>query len=118
MTVTQKLILGHLSIMAFIQSHIIYRIGELTEGWKKDNHIQHESDQLAGKIEIMKRIFSNFNPEIEDQGQLLKLKSFLERDLKKLHFDIQNDKIDERFFEPSKDYILVVNDIIDLLKTI
>lgn len=55
----KKLNAIHKGIMAFVASEVVEKAGELSEGWNKEKHIQHNSDFLRGQINIFQRQLPN-----------------------------------------------------------
>lgn len=116
MTPTIKLNLLHKQIVTIFQGEAVWKAGELTEGWKHSDHIQHTADVLAGKISILRRQFENTDLEKEDKVQLKSFQKMLERDLKNMIFNIQNDKLPDELVQLAKTYLNDMKDMIHLLR--
>lgn len=114
----KKLNAIHKGIMAFVASEVVEKAGELSEGWNKGEHIQHNSDSLRGQINIFQRQLPNTLKAIEkeDEGLIKKSLEMYKKDREKLRFDIQNDKIKKELFDPLKEYIESLNDWISVLE--
>lgn len=114
----KKLNAIHKGIMAFVASEVVEKAGELSEGWNKGEHIQHNSDSLGGQINIFQRQLTNTLKAIENEDESLIKKSLemYRKDREKLRFDIQNDKIKKELFDPLKEYIESLNDWISVLE--
>lgn len=114
----KKLNAIHKGIMAFVASEIVEKAGELSEGWSKGEHIQHNSDSLRGQINIFQRQLPNTLKAIENEDKDLIKKSLemYKKDREKLKFDIQNDRIKRELFEPLREYIESLNDWIVVLE--
>lgn len=114
----KKLNAIHKGIMAFVASEVVEKEGELSEGWGKGEHIQHNSDSLRGQISIFQRQLPNTLKAIENEDKDLIKKSLemYKKDREKLKFDIQNDKIKRELFNPLNEYIESLNDWIVILE--
>lgn len=114
----KKLNAIHKGIMAFVASEVVEKAGELSEGWDKEEHIQHNSDSLRGQINIFQRQLPNTLKAIENEEEDLIKKSLemYKKDREKLKFDIQNDRIKKELFDPLKEYIESLNDWIAILE--
>lgn len=108
----KKLNAIHKGIMAFVASEVVEKAGELSEGWNKEEHIQHNSDSLRGQINIFQRQLPKTLNAIENEDIDL-IKKSLEMYKK---FDIQKDKIREELFDPLREYIESLNDWISILE--
>ena len=115
MTPVLKLNVLHKQIMLMFQGEALINTGHLTEGWKKNGHIQHTVDNLESKINLLQRQIENTDLTNEDQGQLKSFKGMLERDLKNMIFNIQNDKLPDELVQVAKQYLNQVEDMIQLL---
>lgn len=114
----KKLNAIHKGIMAFVASEVVEKAGELSEGWNKGEHVQHNSDSLRGQINIFQRQLPNTLKAIENEDEDLIKKSLemYKKDREKLKFDIQNDRIKKELFDPLKEYIESLNDWIAVLE--
>lgn len=115
MTPVLKLNVMHKQIMLMFQGEVLINTGHLTEGWKKNDHIQHTADNLENKINLLQRQIDNTDLANEDQNQLKSFKGMLERDLKNMIFNIQNDKLPDELVQVAKQYLIQMNDMIQLL---
>lgn len=115
MTPVLKLNVLHKQIMLMFQGEALINTGHLTEGWKKNDHIQHTADNLENKINLLQRQIENTDLANEDQGQLKSFKGMLERDLKNMIFNIQNDKLPNELVQVAKQYLNQMKDMIQLL---
>ena len=97
------------------QGEVLINTGHLTEGWKKNDHIQHTADNLENKINLLQRQIENTDLATGDQSQLKSFKGMLERDLKNVIFDIQNDKLLDELVQVAKQYLNQMEDMIQLL---
>lgn len=97
------------------QSEALINAGHLTEGWKKNGHIQHTADSLENKINLLQRQIDNTDLTNEDQDQLKSFKGMLERDLKNMIFNIQNGKLPDELVQVAKQYLNQMKDMIQLL---
>lgn len=114
----KKLNAIHKGIIAFVASEVVEKAGELSEGWNKEKHIQHNSDSLRGQINIFQRQLPNTLNAIENEDIDLIKKSLemYKKDREKLKFDIQKDKIRIELFDPLSEYIESLNDWISVLE--
>lgn len=115
MTPVLKLNTLHKQIMLMFQGEALINIGHLTEGWKKNDHIQYTVDSLENKINLLQRQIDNTDLANEDQNQLKSFKGMLERDLKSMIFNIQNDKLPDELVQVAKQYLNQIKNIIQLL---
>lgn len=117
MTDTIKAQLIHKQIMMIITSEIVQKAGEMNEGWSKEshNHIQHTADAIENKRRLLQRQIENTSLENEKQEELVKFKSMLERDLKLLVFNINNDGVPETMHGVVLAYANQMKDMIELL---
>ena len=115
MTPVLKLNVLHKQIMLMFQGEALINTGHLTEGWKKNDHIQRTVDNLENKINLLQRKIENTDLANEDQGQLKSFKGMLERDLKNMIFNIQNDKLPDELVQVAKQYLNQMKDMIQLL---
>ena len=115
MTSVLKLNMLHKQIMLMFQGEALINTGRLTEGWKKNDPIQHTADNLENKINLLQRQIENTDLANEDQGQLKSFKGMLERDLKNMIFNIQKDKLPNELVQVAKQYLNQMKDIIQLL---
>ncbi len=115
MTPVLKLNVLHKQIILMFQGEALINTGHLTEGWKKNDHIQHTVDNLENKINLLQRQIDNTDLANEDQGQLKSFKGMLERDLKNMIFNIQNDKLPDELVQVAKQYLNQMEDMIQLL---
>ena len=115
MTPVLKLNVMHKQIMLTFQGEALINTGHLTEGWKKNDHIQHTADNLENKINLLQRQIDNTDLANEDQGQLKSFKGMLEKDLKNMIFNIQNDKLPDELVQVAKQYLNQMKDMIQLL---
>lgn len=111
----KKLNAIHKGIIAFVASEVVEKAGELSEGWNKGEHIQHNSDSLRGQINIFQKQLPNTLNAIENEDIDL-IKKSLEIYKKKLKFDIQKDKAGGELFDPLREYIESLNDWISILE--
>lgn len=104
--------------MAFVASEVVEKAGELSEGWNKGEHIQHNSGFLRGQINIFQRQLPNTLKAIENEDIDLIKKSLemYKKDREKLKFDIQKDKIRRELFDPLREYIESLNGWISILE--
>lgn len=116
MTPAIKLNLLHKQVIIIFQGEVVWKAGELTEGWEHSDHIQHTVDVLNGKILILRRQFENTDFEKEDKDQLKNFQKMLERDLKNMIFNIQNDKLPDELVQVAKEYLNDMKDMIHLLR--
>ena len=116
MTPVMKLNVMHKQIMLMFQGEALINTGHLTEGWKKNDHIQHTADSLENKINLLQRQIDNTDLANEDQDQLKSFKTMLEKDLKNMIFNIQNDHLPEELIQVAKHYLNQMKDLIELLK--
>lgn len=115
----KKLNAMHKLTMLTIQGAVVLKEGcKIYEGWKKGDHIQHTSDSLLGQIKIFERqTFKVYESlEKEDRDFIKTSLDMYEKDKEKLKFNIKNDKIDKHLFNPLKDYIDLLNEVIEMLK--
>lgn len=110
-----KLNLIHKQIMFILASEFVQKAGELTEGWKKENHIQHTEDTLNGRRKVLQRMFDNTKFEDADQNDLKRFRDMLIKDLKNTIFNLQNDRLPEGLVSVAKDYCQQMKDMIDVL---
>ena len=110
----KKLNAIHKGIMAFVASEVVEKAGELSEGWNKGEHIQHNSDSLRGQINIFQKQLPNTLNE--DIDLIKKSLEMYKKDREKLKFDIQKDKIRRELFDPLREYIESLNDWISILE--
>lgn len=115
----KKLNAMHKLTMLTIQGAVVLKEGcKIYEGWKKGDHIQHTSDSLLGQIKIFERqtlkVYESL--EKEDRDFIKTSLDMYEKDKEKLKFNIKNDKIDKHLFNPLKDYIDLLNEVIEMLK--
>lgn len=117
MTPVLKLNVLHKQIMLMFQGEALINTGHLTEGWKKNDHIQHTVDSLENKINLLQRQIENtdLTNEDQDQDQLKSFKGMLERDLKNMIFNIQNGKLPDELVQVAKQYLNQMKDMIQLL---
>lgn len=115
MTPVLKLNALHKQIMLMFQGEALINTGHLTEGWKKNDHIQRMADNLENKINLLQRQIENTDLANEDQDQLKSFKGMLERDLKNMIFNIQNDKLPDELVQVAKQYLNQMKDMIQLL---
>lgn len=117
MTPVMKLNVLHKQIMLMFQGEALINTGHLTEGWKKNDHIQHTVDSLENKINLLQRQIENtdLTNEDQDQDQLKSFKGMLERDLKNMIFNIQNGKLPDELVQVAKQYLNQMKDMIQLL---
>lgn len=118
MTPVMKLNVLHKQIMLMFQGEALINTGHLTEGWKKNDHIQHTADtadNLENKINLLQRQIENTDLTNEDQDQLKSFKRMLERDLKNMIFNIQNGKLPDELVQVAKQYLNQMKDMIQLL---
>lgn len=115
MTPVLKLNVLHKQIMLMFQGEALINAGHLTEGWKKNDHIQHAADNLENKINLLQRQIENTDLANEDQGQLKSFKGMLEKDLKNMIFNIQNGKLPDELVQVAKQYLNQMKDMIQLL---
>lgn len=115
MTPVLKLNVLHKQIMLMFQGEALINIGHLIEGWKKNDHIQHTADNLENKINLLQRQIENTDLANEDQDQLKSFKGMLERDLKNMIFNIQNDKLPDELVQLAKQYLNQMKNMIQLL---
>lgn len=114
----KKLNAIHKGIMAFVASEVVEKAGELSEGWNKGEHIQHNSDSLRGQINIFQKQLPNTLNAIENEDIDLIKKSLemYKKDREKLKFDIQKDKAEGELFDPLREYIESLNGWISILE--
>jgi len=114
----KKLNAIHKGIMVFVASEVVEKARELSEGWNKGEHIQHNSDSLQGQINIFQRQLPNTLNAIENEDKDLIKKSLdmYKKDREKLKFDIQKDKIKRELFDSLNDYVESLNDWITVLE--
>lgn len=115
----KKLNAMHKLTMLTIQGAVVLKEGcKIYEGWEKGDHIQHTSDSLLGQIKIFERqtlkVYESL--EKEDRDFIKTSLDMYEKDKEKLKFNIKNDKIDKHLFNPLKDYIDLLNEVIEMLK--
>lgn len=117
MTDTIKAQLIHKQIMMIIISEIVQKAGEMNEGWSKEshNHIQHTADVIEDKRRLLQRQIENTSLENEKQEELIKFKSMLEKDLKLLVSNINNDGVPETMRDVVLAYANQMKDMIELL---
>lgn len=117
MTPVMKLNVLHKQIMLMFQGEALINTGHLTEGWKKNDHIQYTVDSLENKINLLQRQIENtdLTNEDQDQDQLKSFKGMLERDLKNMIFNIQNGKLPDELVQVAKQYLNQMKDMIQLL---
>lgn len=116
MTPVMKLNVMHKQIMLMFQGEALINTGHLIEGWKKNDLIQHTDDSLENKINLLQRQIDNTDLANEDQDQLKSFKAMLEKDLKNMIFNIQNDRLPEELIQVAKHYLNQMKDLIELLK--
>lgn len=111
----KKLNAIHKGIMAFVASEVVEKARELSEGWNKGEHIQHNSDSLQGQINIFQRQLPNTLNAIENEDKDLIKKSLemYKKDREKLKFDIQKDKIKREYIESLNDWIVILEDALE-----
>lgn len=115
----KKLNAMHKLTMLTIQGAVVLKEGcKIYEGWEKGDHIQHTSDSLLDQIKIFERqtlkVYESL--EKEDRDFIKTSLDMYEKDKEKLKFNIKNDKIDKHLFNPLKDYIDLLNEVIEMLK--
>lgn len=117
MTDTIKAQLIHKQIMMIITSEIVQKAGEMNEGWSKEsrNHIQHTADVIEDKRRLLQRQIENTSLENEKQEELIKFKAMLEKDLKLLVSNINNDGVPETMQDVVLAYANQMKDMIELL---
>lgn len=119
-TPLMKLNVYHSLIMQKITGDIVLKIGELKEGWKKGDHIQHTSDSLEGQIRLFNKQIDILvhNIENEDEELIKKSLSIYMNDRNKLKHNIQYDKVHKELFKSLQEYIESLNNVIELLEII
>ncbi len=117
MTDTIKAQIIHKQIMMIISSEMVQKAGEMNEGWSKEshNHIQHTVDVIENKRRLLQRQIENTSLENEKQEELIKFKAMLERDLKLLVSNINNDGVPETMHDVVLAYANQMKDMIELL---
>lgn len=117
MTDTIKAQLIHKQIMMIITSEIVQKAGEMNEGWSKEshNHIRHTADAIEDKRRLLQRQIENTSLENAKQEELIKFKTMLEKDLKLLVSNINNDGVPETMHDVVLAYANQMKDMIELL---
>lgn len=117
MTDTIKAQLIHKQIMMIITSEMVQKVGEMKEGWSKEdhNHISHTADVIETKRKTLQRQIENTELENEDQEELKKFKVMLEKDLLLLVSNINNDGVPESMHDIVLAYANQMKDMIELL---
>lgn len=118
MSPTLKLNIAHKQIILIFSGTVVQRTGELTEGWEKDNHIQHTADILKVRIDNLRRQFNSTDLTNEDQDQVKSFEKMIERDLKNMIFNIQNDKLPKELIDDAKRYLNDMKEMVTVLKTV
>lgn len=118
MTSTDKAQIIHKQIMLIILSEMVQKAGEIYEGWSKEshNHIQHTVDVIKNRRKLLQRQIENISLENEKQEELIKFKAMLEKDLKLLLANVNNDGVPEEMHDIVLTYAEQIKDTIGLLK--
>lgn len=118
MTNTIKAQIIHKQIMMIISSEMVQKAGEINEGWNKEshNHVQHTVDVIENKRRLLQRQIENTSLENEKQEELIKFKAMLEKDLKLLLANANNDGVPEEMHDVALAYAEQIKDMIELLK--
>lgn len=77
MTPVLKLKILHKQIMLMFQGEALINTGHLTEGWKKNEHIQYTMGSLENRISLLQKQIDNTGLTNEDQDQLKSFKGIL-----------------------------------------
>lgn len=117
-TPTLKLNIAHKQIILIFSGAVVQRTGELTEGWERDNHIQHTADVLKVRIDNLRKQFNNTDLTNEDRDQIKSFEKMIERDLKNMVFNIQNDKLPKELIDDAKKYLNDMKEVITVLKAV
>lgn len=115
MTPVMKLFVMHKQIMLMFQGEALINTGHLIEGWEKNKCIQRTVVSLENRINLLQNQTNNTKLANEDQSQLGSFKMVLEKDLKNMIFNLQNDKFPEELIQLAKRYKNQMKDLIDLL---
>ena len=115
MTPVPKLKILHKQIMLMFQGEALINTGHLTEGWKKNEHIQYTVGSLENRINLLQKQIDSTDLTNEDQTQLKSFKEMLERDLKNMIFNIQNGKLPDELVQLAKQYLNQIKNMIQLL---
>lgn len=114
---TIKAQLIHKQIMLIIASEIVQKVGETKGGWAREshNHIYHTVDVIETKRKTLQRQIENTSLENEKQEELIKFKVMLEKDLKLLLTNINNDRVPDTMHDVVLAYAGQMKDMIELL---
>ena len=117
-TQTNLLKVLHKQIILIFSSEVVQKAGELSEGWNKEdhNHIQHTSDVLTNKRNILQKQFENTDFTKEDNDSIKRFYNMLVKDLKNMIFNVQNDKLPDGLVTEARAYLNDMKDMIDSLK--
>lgn len=114
---TIKAQLIHKQIMLIIASEIVQKVGEMKESWSREshNHICHTADVIETKRKTLQRQIENTSLENEKQEELIKFKVMLEKDLKLLLTNINNDGVPDAMHDVVLAYADQMKDMLELL---
>ena len=117
MTGTIKSQLIHKQIILIIASEIVQKVGEMREGWAREshNHVYHTADVIETKRKTLQRQIENTSLENEKQEELIKFKVMLEKDLKLLLTNINNDGVPDVIHDVVLAYVDQMKDMFELL---
>lgn len=114
---TIKAQLIHKQIMLIIASEIVQKVGEMKAGWSREshNHVCHTADAIETKRKTLQRQIENTSLENEKQEELIKFKVMIEKDLKLLLTNINNDGVPDAMHDVVLAYADQMKDMIELL---
>lgn len=117
MTGTIKAQLIHKQIMLIIASEIVQKVGEMKAGWSREshNHVYHTADVIETKRKTLQRQIENTSLENEKQEELIKFKVMIEKDLKLLLTNINNDEVPDAMHDVVLAYADQMKGMIELL---
>lgn len=116
----KKLNAIHKILMTFLSGEILMEEGELYENWTRGEHVQHTSDTFQSQLLIFQRQAKNVLKSLEEEDEdLIKFSlQMYEKDLEKLKFNIQHDRVNKAFFPSLRDYIEELKSLIEALKSV
>lgn len=114
MTGTIKAQLIHKQIVLIIASEIVQKVGEMKAGWSRESQC-YTADVIETKRKTLQRQIENTSLENEKQEELIKFKVMLEKDLKLLLTNINNDRVPDAMHDVVLAYADQMKDMIELL---
>lgn len=122
MDILDKAMVVHKLIIGEVSASMVFTAGTVYSGWDKNDHIQHTSDSIEGHVRLFSNQVDIITNEIEnntfDNEKISKYLTAYKNDRQKLKFNIENDKIDKALFNPIKEHIESLNEIISTFEYI